>query len=47
MRITTKKYVFLFEKKYFDSLALNPLELYINLVGRFVAYSQSFNLMYR
>jgi hypothetical protein len=40
-------YVFLFEKKYFDSLALKPLELYVNLVGRFVAYSQSFNLVYR
>jgi hypothetical protein len=47
IRITTKKYVFLFEKKYFDSLALKPLELYVNLVGRFVAYSQSFNLVYR
>jgi hypothetical protein len=48
IRITTKNmYVFLFEKKYFDSLALKPLELYVNLVGRFVAYSQSFNLVYR
>jgi hypothetical protein len=35
------------KKKYFDSLALKPLELYVNLVGRFVAYSQSFNLVYR
>jgi hypothetical protein len=40
-----KKYVFAFEKKYFDSLALRPLELYVNLVGHFVAYySQPFNL---
>jgi hypothetical protein len=45
--MTTKKYVFLFEKKFFDSLALKLLELYANLVGRFVAYSQSFNLVYR
>jgi hypothetical protein len=29
------------KKKYFDSLTLKPLELYVNLVGRFVAYSQS------
>jgi hypothetical protein len=37
--------VFAFEKKYFDSLALRPLELYVNLVGHFVAYySQPFNL---
>jgi hypothetical protein len=30
---------------FFDILALKPLdlELYVNLVGRFVAYSQSFN----
>jgi hypothetical protein len=27
------------KKKYFDSLALKPLELYVNLVGRFVTYS--------
>jgi hypothetical protein len=35
------------KKKYFDSLALKPLELYVNLVGRFVAYPQSLNLVYR
>jgi hypothetical protein len=27
-----------FEKKYFDSLVLKPLELYVNLLSRFVAY---------
>jgi hypothetical protein len=31
--------VFPFEKKYFDNVALKPLELYLNLVGRFVACS--------
>jgi hypothetical protein len=42
-----KKNVFAFEKKYFDSLALNPLGLYVNLLGPFVAYSQPFNLVYK
>jgi hypothetical protein len=27
-----------FEKKYFDSLVLKLLELYVNLLNRFVAY---------
>jgi hypothetical protein len=36
-----------FEKKYFDSLALKPLGLYVNLVGHLVVYSQPFNLVYR
>jgi hypothetical protein len=39
--------VFACEKKYFDSLALKPLQLYVNLVGPFVAYSEHFNLVYR
>jgi hypothetical protein len=38
IRITKKKYEILFEKKYFDSLVLKPLELYVNLLSRFVAY---------
>jgi hypothetical protein len=38
IRITKKKYVILFEKKYFDSLVLKPLELYVNLLSRFIAY---------
>jgi hypothetical protein len=33
------------KKKYFDSLALKPLGLYVNLVGHIVAYSQPFNLV--
>jgi hypothetical protein len=33
-----KKYVIPFEKKYFDSLVFKPLELYVNLLSRFVAY---------
>jgi hypothetical protein len=37
IRITKKKYVILFEKKYFDSWVLKPLELYVNLFSRFVA----------
>jgi hypothetical protein len=40
-------YVFAFEKKYFDSLPLKPLGLYMNLLGPFVAYSQPFNLVYK
>jgi hypothetical protein len=39
IRITTKKSVFLFEKKYFDNLALKRLVLYVNLLGPYVAYS--------
>jgi hypothetical protein len=31
-------YVIPFEKKKFDSLVLKPLELYVNLLSRFVAY---------
>jgi hypothetical protein len=38
IRITKKKYVILFEKKYFDSLPLEPMGLYLNLLGHFVAY---------
>jgi hypothetical protein len=30
----------MYEKNISDSLALKPLELYVNLVGRFVAYLQ-------
>jgi hypothetical protein len=33
-----QKYVFPFEKKYFDRLVLKPLDLYVNLLSRFVAY---------
>jgi hypothetical protein len=38
--MTKKKYIIPFEKKkkYFDSLVLKPLELYVNLLSRFVAY---------
>jgi hypothetical protein len=43
IRITKKKYVFAFENFFFDSLTLKPLGLYVNLVGHFVAYSQTFN----
>jgi hypothetical protein len=32
---------------YFDSLALKRLELYLNLLGPFVAYSQRFDLVYK
>jgi hypothetical protein len=42
IRISKTKYVFAF-----DSLALKPLGLYVNLVGHLVAYSQPFNLVYR
>jgi hypothetical protein len=38
------KYVFAFEKKYFDSLALG---LYLSLLGPFLADSQIFNLVYK
>jgi hypothetical protein len=38
IRITKKKYVIPFEKFFFDSLVLKPLELYVNLLSRFVAY---------
>jgi hypothetical protein len=47
IRIIKKMYVFAFEKKYFDSLPLKPLGLYMNLLGPFVAYSQPFNLVYK
>jgi hypothetical protein len=33
--------------KYFDSLALKPLALYVILLGHFVANSQPFNLVRR
>jgi hypothetical protein len=39
IRITTKKSVFLFEKIFFDNLALKRLVLYVNLLGPYVAYS--------
>jgi hypothetical protein len=42
-----KKSVFPFGKKYFDSLILKHLGLYVNLLGPFVAYSQPFNLVYK
>jgi hypothetical protein len=45
IRITKKKYVFVLKKK--DSLTLKFLEIDVNLVGRFVVYSQPFNLMYK
>jgi hypothetical protein len=35
------------KKKYFDSLALKPLDLYVNLLGLFVAYLEPFNLVYK
>jgi hypothetical protein len=35
------------EKKYFDSLALKPLGVYVNLLGSFVAYSQPFNFVHK
>jgi hypothetical protein len=38
IRITKKKYLIPFEKKYFDSLPLKPMGLYLNLLGHFVAY---------
>jgi hypothetical protein len=47
IRITKKKYVSEFEKKKFDSLVLKPVGLYVILLGRFVAYSQPFNVVYR
>jgi hypothetical protein len=36
--ITKKRYVIPLKKKYFDSLVLKLLELYVNLLSRFVAY---------
>jgi hypothetical protein len=42
-----EKYVIPFEGKYFDSLPLRPMGLYLNLLGRFVAYWQLFGLVYR
>jgi hypothetical protein len=35
------------KKKYFDSLALKPLDLYVNLLGLFVVYLEPFNLMHK
>jgi hypothetical protein len=35
------------KKKYFDSLALKPLDLYVNLLELFVAYLERFNLVYK
>jgi hypothetical protein len=32
---------------FFDSLALKPLDLYVNLLGHFVAYLEPFNLVYK
>jgi hypothetical protein len=45
--ITKKKYVSVFEKKYFDSLTLKHFGFYVNLVRHFLAYSEPFNLVYR
>jgi hypothetical protein len=39
--------MFAFEKKYFDSLALKPLGLYVNLLDPLIAYPQPFNLLYK
>jgi hypothetical protein len=47
IRIVKKKYVFAFEKEYFDTLSLKPLGLYVNLLGPFVDYSQPFHLVYK
>jgi hypothetical protein len=47
IRITKKKYVSLFAKKYFDSLTLKHFGCYVNLVRHFVAYSEPFNLVHR
>jgi hypothetical protein len=38
--------MFAFEKFFFDSLALKPLDQYVNLLGVFVAYLERFNLVY-
>jgi hypothetical protein len=46
IRITKKKYVFVFENFFFDSLTLKRFGFYVNLVHHFVAYSQPFNLVY-
>jgi hypothetical protein len=35
-----------FEKKYFDSLVLKPLEPYVNLLSRPAAYQKPSNLVY-
>jgi hypothetical protein len=35
------------KKNFFDSLALKPLDLYVNLLGLFVAYLEAFNLVYK
>jgi hypothetical protein len=42
-----KSMYFSFEKKYFDSLPLKALGLYMNLLGLFISYSQPFNLVYK
>jgi hypothetical protein len=47
VRITKKKVCSHLKKKYFGSLALQPLGLYVNLVSHLVVYSQPFNLVYR
>jgi hypothetical protein len=47
IRITKKKYVFLFENFFFDSLALKLLGLYANLLDPSAAYSEPFNLVYK
>jgi hypothetical protein len=35
------------KKKSFDILALKPLDLYVNLLGLFVAYLERFNLVHK
>jgi hypothetical protein len=34
-------------KKIFLTVALKPLDLYVNLLGHFVAYLEPFNLVYK
>jgi hypothetical protein len=35
------------KKFFFDSLALKPLDLYVNFLGLFVAYLEPFNLVHK
>jgi hypothetical protein len=36
-----------FEKKIFHSLALKPLDLYVNLLGPFIGYLEPFNMVHK
>jgi hypothetical protein len=48
IRITKKVCTYSYlKKKYFDSLSLKQLGLYVNLLDPFVAYSQPFNFVYK